>query len=484
MSETIAEMILPGTYIEVRSEGLIAVGSIATGNVGVVGTAAKGPIGVAVPLGGVAEAIDTFGPADSFASPAEPPTPLSLTRAVQQVYAGGGSSVYAVRIAGGTPVAASLTVPAATGNAFLLTAADPGDPPAPADPVGGSWGNDIRVAVVDNGSGATPRFRMTVSYRTLREVYEGGNVGQVRAAVVAGNSRLVRVADAAASQAGDTTNLAPLDAQLTGGTSVPAVNASHVATGLAALADETITVNLVVVAGLGASVVAAPLLAHLTATESDGRERIGVVGASGSDPATVLADAAGVASGRIVLVAPGIKVSEPGQTALVSLPPSATAALVAGRLAAIAPHISLTNQTLPITELAQNYSTTVHKNLLQNRVLAIRRRFGQQVVRGISTDPGAFSQISVRRTVDYAKAGVRLGANPYIGKLNNARVRAALKATLDGFFSQMVLDEMLVGYQLDVKATRAQEIRGICTVIVTMQPTFSIDFIRVTMNLE
>jgi hypothetical protein len=290
------------------------------------------------------------------------------------------------------------------------------------------------------------------------------------------------VSNPAADPASAATNLAPLDTRLTGGTSVPAVNATHVATGLAALEDQP--VNLVVVAGLGAGVVAAPVLAHLTTTEAEGRERIAVIGASGSDPAAVLNDAAGVASGRIVLVAPGIKVSEPGQTARVALPPSATAAIVAGRLAALAPHISLTNQTLPIEELDQNYSSTVHKNLLQNRVLAVRRRFGQQVVRGISTDPGAFSQISVRRTVDYAKAGVRLGANPYIGKLNNARVRAALKATLDGFFSQMVLDEMLVGYQLDVSATRAQEIRGICTVIITMQPTFSIDFIRVTMNLE
>ncbi len=134
--------------------------------------------------------------------------------------------------------------------------------------------------------------------------------------------------------------------------------------------------------------------------------------------------------------------------------------------------------------MAQNYSTTVYKNLLQNRVLAVRRRFGHQIVRGISTDPGAFSQISVRRTVDYAKAGVRLGANPYIGKLNNARVRAALKATLDGFLSQMVLDEMLTGYDLKVSATRDQEIRGIATVEMTLQPTFSIDFIRVTMNLQ
>ena len=48
----------------------------------------------------------------------------------------------------------------------------------------------------------------------------------------------------------------------------------------------------------------------------------------------------------------------------------------------------------------------------------------------------------------------------------------------------MVLDEMLTEYQLDVSATRAQEINGIASVVMTLKPTFSIDFIRVTMNLE
>ena len=105
-----------------------------------------------------------------------------------------------------------------------------------------------------------------------------------------------------------------------------------------------------------------------------------------------------------------------------------------------------------------------------------------RALRGISTDTGPFQQISVRRIVDYAKAGVRKGANPYIGRLNNVRVRAALRATLDGFLAQMVQDEMLTDYTLDVSATRQQEINGICAVTMTLQPTFSIDFIRVTMN--
>jgi hypothetical protein len=63
-------------------------------------------------------------------------------------------------------------------------------------------------------------------------------------------------------------------------------------------------------------------------------------------------------------------------------------------------------------------------------------------------------------------------------------VRAALKATLDGFLSSMVLDEMLIGYTLDVAATRAQEIAGQALVTMTLQPTFSIDFVKVIMTLE
>jgi len=139
---------------------------------------------------------------------------------------------------------------------------------------------------------------------------------------------------------------------------------------------------------------------------------------------------------------------------------------------------------VPVSDLDVHYNSATLKSLLLDRVLLVRPKFGFQIVKGITTDTGAFKQISVRRVVDYAKAGVRLGSDPYIGRLNNARVRAALKATLDGFLSQMVLDEMLVSYQLDVTATRAQEIAGIAVVSMTLEPTFSIDFIRVTMTLQ
>src|SRR5258708_5460357 len=98
MSETIGEMIIPGTYIEVRSEGLIGVGGISTGNIGVVGTARRGPVNQVAILGSYSEALDTFGSYDRWPGTDAAPA-LTLTRTLEQVFKGGGSTVYAVRVA-------------------------------------------------------------------------------------------------------------------------------------------------------------------------------------------------------------------------------------------------------------------------------------------------------------------------------------------------------------------------------------------------
>ena len=99
MSETITEMILPGTYIEVRAEGLIGVGGIAVGNVGVVGTANRGPLNTVVVLGSYSEVLETFGAYDRWPDQkVNQPNALTLTRTLEQVFRGGASTVYAVRV--------------------------------------------------------------------------------------------------------------------------------------------------------------------------------------------------------------------------------------------------------------------------------------------------------------------------------------------------------------------------------------------------
>src|SRR5881396_2031039 len=133
MAEAIAEMVLPGTYIEVRAEGLISAGAISTGNIGIVGTAARGPRNQVRAIGSYAEALDQFGAYDAFASPTTADHPLTLTRALERAFGGGARNVFAVRVANGDPATANAAVKAAGNKAgFTISAAD-----------AGSYGNDI-----------------------------------------------------------------------------------------------------------------------------------------------------------------------------------------------------------------------------------------------------------------------------------------------------------------------------------------------------
>jgi phage tail sheath protein FI len=135
--------------------------------------------------------------------------------------------------------------------------------------------------------------------------------------------------------------------------------------------------------------------------------------------------------------------------------------------------------------LENKYTNAELSQLVQSRVLALEARQGYRIVKGITTSTNtAWHQITTRRIVDYAKYGVRSAATPYIGLLNNERVRGALQSTIAAFLDQMVRDEMLISYDLSVSATRDEERQGIVQVTMVLRPVFSIDFIKVTMFLE
>jgi hypothetical protein len=483
MSEAIGEMIIPGTYIEVRAEGLIGVGGIATGNVGVVGTASRGPVNEVKILGSYAEAVETFGAYDRWPGTEAAPA-MTLTRTLEQVFRGGGSTVYAVRVAN---LAVGVTMQTMSweiqtdGNAkvFTLTANSPG-----------TWANDVKVTVTSGPTPASPPGNppatIEIVYGRIKESYVGSTASALVRDINDG-SRLVKVTDLNPADNDKAVRgvVAATGAGL-GGPDGVAVTSSEIASGLELLAGQS--VNIVAIGGLDAKAAGAAVLAHLEATENDGKERIAVLGVSGDDLSKIADDASKIGNARAVLVAPGIVADDASRVGeankAVKLPAPYAAALVAGRLATLAPHISLTNKDVPADNLTRKYTRAEQKQLLGNRIAVLQENLGIRVLKGITTDNGPFRQISVRRIVDYAKAGVRIGSNPYIGRLNNARVRAALQATLDGFLSSMVLDEMLISYQLAVTATRAQEIAGTALVTMTLRPTFSIDFIKVIMNLE
>ncbi len=642
------EMVIPGTYIDVRSEGLIAAGRIATGIVGIIGTTSRGPVGEPVTLSGFAEARELFGLPDAFNRPEDGSNPLTLVRALEPLYNNGAASVVAVRVADEQALAAaSYAVQDDEGNTIAtLTARTPG-----------SWGNDIQIEIApaaddcrilgevhtEFGAGdrliygpliASPetqirvgKFSKQVRYRRLIEdeavepvipagdppryflsqlpidneadsnqvrvidsegsivtTYSGSNLrygtsdapaGAIRINVGTGEIRFATppnleagqrvvatyITGPAATEAGEVTvdlttgaiafaldeapspengslvvsyvvdRAACVDVQLTYETTIerynvpdayklaqqteassrlvhatadvadqgtpPAIGVNAVfgrgrntrgsngagagtaeyAAGLESISNQLI--NLVVLAGQDAGTMGAVLAGHLQTTEQANLERIGVIGATGTTVREFLGH--NLASDRIILVAPGTALPD-GTT----LPPGYTAAAVAGLIASLPVQTSLTNRPLTIPGLAVSANLGEQGQLIRRNVLAVVPKLGYRIVKGITTagQGTPFASIPTRRIVDFAKYGVRSAADPYIGRLNNVRVRSALQATLDAFLTRMVEDEALTGYELAVTATRAQEIAGEVSVTMTLQPTFSIDFIRVTMNLQ
>ncbi len=550
-----SEMILPGIYIEVRSEGLIRPGPVSVGNLGVVGTASKGPVDQAVILGSFTEALDMFG---AF-GPWDPtdPNALSLVRALEQAYMQGANTVFAVRVASAAAAAAGYTLQSPGGNNVVLSARTPG-----------TWGHALQVNVtaaatspfveqeVHPGGAAitlnhpvvvnSPRNRIQVFAvgtgitRSLPIVYDAtpAGVGQVNidtatgaltfgdgnpvagdvvtASYVVAAANAVRVTlrlgeseEVYTVVSGDdlvaditrlsawvnatadinsgelpTTNASPAEFAGFSGGNNGEVGADY-QDGLDVLLNED--AHIIVAAGQDQSF-GDNLAAHCRVASSDDyrRERIVVVGSGLGNSIDTLRGHS-LNSDRLIFVAPGIVTNDGGAATAtdVVLPGAYAAAGVAGLISSLSAHISATNKPFDVGGLETTYTSAQLAQLVQSRVFVLEKRLGFKIVKGITTTTNsAFSQVTTRRIVDFAKFGVRSASDPFIGKLNNERVRAALKGSINSFLADMVDREMLTGYTLDVSATRDQEIRGIAQVTMSLQPTFSIDFIRVIMNLQ
>src|SRR4051794_27101429 len=227
MTESIAELVLPGTYIEVRSEGLIAVGGIATGNIGIVGTANRGPLNQAVVLSNYSDAIDTFGSYDRWPAIAtDQPKALSLTRTLEQLFAAGASTVYAVRISSVADVKSmSWTLASATdATLFTLTASSPG-----------TWANAI-AATLEAPDGQPVKLTLTLG--RVKETFTGANAGELAQSITDG-SRFVIASGLADADRGTVPKKIAASGTA-GGPDGAQITTTEVAAGLTVLENETI----------------------------------------------------------------------------------------------------------------------------------------------------------------------------------------------------------------------------------------------------
>jgi hypothetical protein len=242
-------------------------------------------------------------------------------------------------------------------------------------------------------------------------------------------------------------------------------------------------VNILLAPELSTADALAVLRPVLETAENNGKDLIAVIGSDATAVADIVAQAP--TDDRVIFTAPGLRAFDAVAGADVSLNGRYSAAAVAGLLSTLTPESSPTNKVLPgVVALTQRFAYGEIRQLVSGRVMVLETRQGIRVVRGLTTDDGAFTQVTTRRITDFAKAGIRRSANPFIGRLNNQRVRKALQGAIDGFLTTMVVDEQLVTYTLEVTASRQDEIAGRALVNAVLQPTFSIDFIAVTLVLE
>lgn len=566
------ETILPGTYIQVRPEGLIVPGRVSVGTVGVVGTAQKGQLSKPTAVSGFLDARDRFGRYDKWVNGVS--NELTLVRAIEIAAAHGATSIIAVRVSAvdthGVPTAnaATYALRSAGGACVVLTANSPG-----------TWGNELTVEVVaaeesafvgpeehagnaaaslahkpvlksarnrvqlftaadgvtrplkilyDDDTGAPVKNEVKIDRTTGGLTFSGAldaadkvtawySVDPASAATVvlrfeSGTERYTVVSgddlveDISASR-WVTATKGEHSGELPTRTSVPPAPPAPAAFGTGAntrgsngesaddpeykaALDILLNEDAHIIVGAGRTTTFADELnGHCQLASSDviRRDRIAVVGAGPGSPGTILDNLRGhnIDSDRVVLVAPGIVFGDAAAGVDAKLPGAYAAAAVAGLLSSYPPHTSLTNKVLSVGDLETRYTLAELTQLVQARVLALEARQGIRVVQGITTSTNtAWHQITTRRIVDYAKFGVRSSALSYIGLLNNERVRTALRTTITSFLNGMVDDEMLISYTLDVTATRDQERQGIVAVTMVLRPTFSIDFIKVTMFLE
>lgn len=472
-----AEAILPGTYITVRDEGLISAGSIASGVIGIVGTAAKGEVNKVYALGSISEAQEIFGDSDEWQDGKM--GELTLIRALELIYKNGGQQVYAVRTAKEEDVKSATYTLIKSGQVSLLLTAKG---------TKGSWGNAINVEVEDctpptasPSENAAKSKKIVITLNKLKEEYfiESKNIQKfvddvnAKSTLVFADSTIAANSDKLPENTSQITSFS-------GGNDGASAGSTEYGKSLELLENEII--NIVVLAGQAAEDGADVLAGHLKKTAEIQRERIGIIG-SGVDEAIEKITKHNLNNDRLIFTAPGVEVANRTK-GIDRLPGAYMAAAVAGLIASLPVQASPTNKILNLKGITSIFNSTQLTKLVQSRVLAVEKRDGFRVVKGITTNNEAWKQITTRRIVDYAIYGVRSACNPYIGRLNNERVRGAMKATLNGFLTRMVDDEALVGYTLDVSATRAQEIEGTVAVTMTLQPTFSIDFIKVTMYLS
>lgn len=222
------------------------------------------------------------------------------------------------------------------------------------------------------------------------------------------------------------------------------------------------------------------LVAHAVAQADNGSPRIAfgaVTGNEQGDLDRMRDHAATVRNRRFVLVSP-----------------TGAAGAVAGAIARTDPEVSPTFKTVPLFGLpAATYSESELNRLLgpTHNLVVVQQRTGRGVIvlRGLDTTG---DQISVTRVADAAIREVKAISENFIGQLNTADARTALRQQIIATFTRMERAGALVpstdgtdpAFLVDVYSTQLDFAQGIVRIDIAVRPVRAIDFIYATIRVK
>lgn len=450
--------VIPGVEVQVIKE-IVPQQLYPSGVVGMIGTADKGPVGKPFTATSYKELTEVF----------LKDTPGSLIREAKSAFLNGVFQVIAVRAASssGTPASVAIKGGRRNRDVVKLTAKEVG-------------GNVIEVKVMRGASENT--VRIEVLRGEEKEEYENLDMNPANPLylvnVINQSSKWLN-AESLLTESTVENNPGPQEVRIEGAVFSPPTKEDY-EKALESLELEP-NIDMVYVCENSDPEIHALVDAHCK-NMSLGKEpkplgpRIGI-GTVGKNESVddIIKRTEVLASDRFILVAP-----------------YGTAGCVAGLISKLNYFESPTFKALSgIADIERRYTPSEQMKLLTNGVLPIDAVKGRGiiVVKGITTSK---EQISVMRIADHSVRGIKNIADLFIGTLNNARGRMALRERITEFLIGMEKEGAIVpsvdntkpAYVVDVYSSQSDFAQGIVRVDSAVRPVRAMDYIYATINVQ
>jgi hypothetical protein len=453
--------ILPGVEVKVVKE-IVPQQLHPSGIAGVMGTAEKGPILTPTPVTSFREYQDKFGSDVN----------QSLTKEVRLCFLNGIFEVFATRIeAAGSQSASSM-----------LKNIDGEDGIKIDSRIGGEAGNSIKIGVSKGTAIGTSSIQITngVAFEVFDNLVLDKASDMYIAEVLNRRSKMVSAIDkwkepkAAKDAKPAKKELVTGEIALSGGvTAQPELKDYEKALEMLEMEED---IDMVYGSDSWDPKVHALVDAHCQNMSKDAKNRIGVGTVAPHEKIEDIVNRTAVlASDRFVLVAP-----------------YGVAGAVAGLMSKLNYYDSPTFKALTgIADLEVRYTPSQLMELLKAGVLPLEARRGRGIIveKGITTSK---EQIGVMRIADHAVRAAKNVAENFIGTLNTAGGRTALREKLTETYLGMVREESIVpsvdgkepAFLVDVYSSQLDFAQGIVRVDIAVRPVRAMDYIYATINVQ